>query len=143
MVRARLRELEVDEVANTLTHGVGLVLSFAAFVTLVVLASLYGDGWHIASSILYGASTLYHSSICEHTKRRLQIVDHCCIYLLIAGSYTPFTMIVLRDGIGVYLFIFAWSFAAIGILLKVLFKINSGPLSALTYLLMGWIGIVA
>ena len=151
MVRARLRELEVDEVANTLTHGVGLVLSFAGFVTLVVLASLYGDGWHIASSIiyglslivLYGASTLYHSSICEHTKRRLQIVDHCCIYLLIAGSYTPFTMIVLRDGIGVYLFIFAWSFAAIGILLKVLFKINSGPLSALTYLLMGWIGIVA
>ena len=151
MVRARLKELEVDEVANTLTHGVGLVLSFAGFVTLVALAVLNGDGWHIASSIiyglslitLYGASTLYHSSICEKQKRRLQVVDHCCIYLLIAGSYTPFTMIVLRDGIGVYLFIFAWSFALIGILLKVLFRIHSGPLSALTYLLMGWIGIVA
>lgn len=151
MVRARLKELEVDEVANTLTHGVGLIFSLAGLVGLVVLASLYGDAWHIASSIiyglslvvLYGASTLYHGSICEHRKRRLQVVDHCCIYLLIAGSYTPFTMIVLRDGIGIYLFIFVWSFAAIGILLKVLFKIHSGPMSALTYLLMGWIGVVA
>jgi hemolysin III len=151
MVRARLRELDVDEVANTLTHGVGLVLSLAGLIALIILAALKGDAWHIASSViygtslvmLYGASTLYHSTICENTKRRLQVVDHCCIYLLIAGSYTPFTMIVLRDGIGPYLFIFAWSFAVVGILLKLFFKIRSGPLSALTYLLMGWIGIVA
>lgn len=151
MVRARLRELSVEEVANTLTHGLGLVLSLAGFIFLVILAAYTGDGWHIASSViyglslvmLYGASTLYHGTLCEHSKRRLQVVDHCCIYLLIAGSYTPFTMIVLRDGIGPYLFIFTWSFAVVGILLKIFFKIRSGPLSALIYLLMGWIGIVA
>ncbi|MEO7539111.1 MAG: hemolysin III family protein [Pyrinomonadaceae bacterium] len=151
MVRARLRELDVEEVANTLTHGVGLLLSLAGFATLVILAVLKGDGWHIASSViyglslvmLYGASTLYHSAITERAKQNLQIVDHCCIYLLIAGSYTPFTLIVLRDGVGPYLFVFAWTFAVIGILMKIFLKVRSGPLSALTYLVMGWIGIIA
>ena len=151
MVRARFKELSVEEVANTLTHGFGLILSIAGFVFLVTLAGLKGDGWHIASSLIYGlslvtlyaASTLYHYAISEKAKQRLQLIDHCCIYLLIAGSYTPFTMIVLRDGIGPYLFIFAWTFAAVGILMKVFFAIKSGPLSALTYLLMGWIGVVA
>ena len=151
MVRARLKELSVEEVANTLTHGVGLLLSLAGFAFLVTLAALKGDGWHIASSViyglslvtLYGASTLYHLAISADAKRRLQLIDHCCIYLLIAGSYTPFTMIVLRDGIGPYLFVFAWTFAAVGILMKVFFKVRSGPLSALTYLLMGWIGVIA
>ena len=151
MVRARLEELSIEEVANTLTHGVGLLLSLVGFVFLVILALSKPDGWHIASSLIYGlslvtlyaASTLYHLAISENSKRRLQLIDHCCIYLLIAGSYTPFTMIVLRNGIGPYLFIFAWVFAAVGILMKIFMKIKSGPLSALTYLLMGWIGIVA
>ena len=151
MVRARLKELSVEEVANTLTHGVGLILSLAGFVFLVTLAVWKGDGWHIACSLIYGlslvtlytASTLYHYSISEKAKQKLQLIDHCCIYLLIAGSYTPFTMIVLRDGIGPYLFIFAWVFAAMGIMMKIFFVIKSGPLSAVTYLLMGWIGVVA
>lgn len=151
MVRARIKELEIEEVANTLTHGVGLVLSLAGLVVLVMLATGSGDVWHIAASIiyglslvmLYGASTLYHGCVSATAKTRLQVVDHCCIYLLIAGSYTPFAMIVLRDGIGMYLLVFAWTFAVVGILLKLFFKVNSGPLSALTYLLMGWIGIVA
>ncbi|HEX3101665.1 MAG TPA: hemolysin III family protein [Pyrinomonadaceae bacterium] len=151
MVRARFKELSIEEVANTLTHGFGLILSLAGFVFLVALTIWKGDGWHIASSLIYGlslvtlysASTLYHYSISEKAKQRLQLVDHCCIYLLIAGSYTPFTMIVLRDGIGPYLFIFAWVFAAVGIMMKIFFVIKSGPLSALTYLLMGWIGVVA
>src|SRR5215203_723414 len=129
MVRARIKELDVEEVANTLTHGIGLILSLAGFVFLVVLAAYKGDAWHIASSVIYGlslvllyaASTLYHSAISPNAKHRLQVVDHCCIYLLIAGSYTPFTMIVLRDGIGLYLLLFAWTFAVIGILLKVFF----------------------
>lgn len=151
MVTARFKELSIEEVANTLTHGFGLILSLAGFVFLVALTVWKGDGWHIASSLIYGlslvtlytASTLYHFSISEKAKQRLQLVDHCCIYLLIAGSYTPFTMIVLRDGIGPYLFIFAWVFAAVGIMMKIFFVIKSGPLSALTYLLMGWIGVVA
>ncbi len=151
MVRARFKELSIEEVANTLTHGFGLILSLAGFVFLVTFAVWNGGPWHIACSVIYGlslvtlytASTLYHFSISEKAKQRLQLIDHCCIYLLIAGSYTPFTMIVLRDGIGPYLFIFAWTFAAVGIMMKILFVIKSGPLSALTYLLMGWIGIFA
>lgn len=151
MIRARLQALCIEEVANTLTHGVGLVLSLAGLVFMVIIAVLQGGPWQIASSIiygvslvtLYGASTLYHSCTGEKAKQRLQVVDHSCIYLLIAGSYTPFTMIVLRDGIGPYLFIFVWAFAAVGIAMKIFFRIRSGPLSALTYLLMGWIGIVA
>ena len=151
MIRARLNELSIEEIANALTHGVGLLLSLAGFVFLISLAAFKGDGWHLASALIYGlslvtlyaASTFYHLAISETAKKKLQLVDHCCIYLLIAGSYTPFTMIVLRDGVGPYLFVFAWTFAAVGILMKIFFKVRSGPLSALTYLLMGWIGIVA
>jgi len=151
MVRARLRELSVEEVANTLTHGAGLLFSIAGFVILVLVAVFKGDGWNIASSIiyglslitLYGASTLYHSAVSARSKEILQLIDHCCIYLLIAGSYTPFALIVLRNGIGGNLFIFAWAFAAGGILIKVFTKVRSGPLSALSYLLMGWVGIFA
>ena len=151
MVRARLKELSIEEVANALTHGVGLILSVAGLVLLIILALANPDRWHIASSLIYGlslvtlyaASTFYHLAISETAKRKLQLIDHCCIYLLIAGSYTPFTMIVLRDGVGPYLFVFAWTFAAVGILMKIFMKIKSGPMSALTYLLMGWIGIGA
>ena len=151
MVRARLKLLSVEEIANTLTHGVGLILSLAGLVLLVILSLTNPDRWHIASSLIYGlslvtlyaASTFYHLAISETAKRKLQLIDHCCIYLLIAGSYTPFTMIVLRDGVGPYLFVFAWTFAGVGILMKIFMKIKSGPMSAVTYLLMGWIGIVA
>ena len=122
MVRARLKELTIEEFANTLTHGFGLLLSIAGFIFLVGLASVKGDFWHITSSILYGlslvilyaASTFYHSAISPEQKKVLQIVDHCCIYVLIAGSYTPFTLIVLREGIGQNLFIFVWAFAVFG-----------------------------
>lgn len=151
MIKARLIELGVEEAANAVTHGLGLALSLVGFVFLVVIASFNGDLWHYASAVIYGtslvtlyaASTFYHLAISETAKKKLQLIDHCCIYLLIAGSYTPFTMIVLRDGVGSYLFVFAWAFAAVGILMKVFMKIKSGPMSALTYLLMGWIGIVA
>src|SRR5687767_8557203 len=107
MVRARLKELSIEEAANSLTHGFGLVLSLAGFLFLVSYAALNGGGWHIASAVIYGlslvilyaASTLYHSAITPEAKSRLQLIDHCCIYLLIAGSYTPFALIVLRDGV--------------------------------------------
>jgi len=151
MVRARLRELTIEEFANTLTHGFGLLLSIAGFVFLVVMASVKGDFWHILSSILYGlslvilyaASTFYHSATLPEQKKFLQIVDHCCIYILIAGSYTPFTLIVLREGIGQNLFIFVWAFAVFGIVSKLLFGKRFPVLSVISYLVMGWIGIVA
>jgi hemolysin III len=151
MVKARLKELTVEEFANTLTHGFGLVLSVAAFVFLLAMAILKGDAWYIASAVLYGlslvtlyaASTFYHCEISPERKRRLQIVDHCCIYILIAGSYTPFTLIVLRDGIGQNLFIFVWAFALLGIASKLIFGKRFPVLSVLSYVVMGWIGIIA
>jgi len=151
MVRARLKELTIEEFANTLTHGFGLLLSIAGFIFLVVLASHKGDFWHIMSAILYGlslvilyaASTFYHSATSPEQKKVLQIVDHCCIYVLIAGSYTPFTLIVLREGIGQNLFIFVWAFALFGIVSKLLFGKRFPVLSVISYLVMGWIGIFA
>ncbi|MBL8181420.1 MAG: hemolysin III family protein [Blastocatellia bacterium] len=151
MVKRRLKELSVEEAANSLTHGFGLVLSLIGFVILVTLASLNGSVWHIASAVvyglslivLYGASTFYHSAITPRAKSNLQLFDHCCIYLLIAGSYTPFALIVLRDGIGFGLLAFAWIFAAVGIITKVVFEIRSGFVSATIYLIMGWVGVIA
>lgn len=151
MVKARLKALSIEEAANSLTHGLGLLLSIVGFIILVTLAVVNGGLWNIISAIvygsslviLYGASTFYHSAITPRAKSILQLVDHCCIYLLIAGSYTPFALIVLRDGIGTGLFAFAWIFAAVGIVTKVLFEIRSGFISALIYLVMGWVGIVA
>ena len=151
MVKARLKNLTIEEFANTITHGFGLLLSIAGFVFLVGLASVNGDFWYILSSIVYGlslvvlyaASTFYHSETSPEAKRILQIVDHCCIYILIAGSYTPFTLIVLRSGIGQTLFIFVWAFALIGILLKLIFGKRYPVISVLSYLVMGWIGVIA
>jgi hemolysin III len=142
----------IEEVANTITHGFGLLLSLVGFVFLVVMASIRGDGWHIASSvvyglslvILYGASTFYHGAVDPKRKRILQIVDHCCIYLLIAGTYTPFTLVVLRGSFGQSLFAFVWFFALAGIVLKVFFGGRRYmALSVFSYLLMGWIGVIA
>ena len=150
MIKAYAKSLTIEELANTLTHGFGLLLSIAGFVVLVVMASLHGDFWYILSSvlyglslvILYGASTFYHGATHPERKNTLQIVDHCCIYVLIAGSYTPFTLIVLRDGIGGSLFIFAWTFAILGILAKLIFGARYPAISVISYLIMGWIGIL-
>ena len=143
--------MSIEEVANTVTHGFGLFLSVVGFVFLVFMASVKGDAWHIASSIVYGlslvvlyaASTFYHGATSPKLKPVLQIVDHCCIYLLIAGSYTPFTLIVLRGSLGYSLFFFAWTFALVGILLKVFFGKRFPVVSVFSYLLMGWIGVFA
>ena len=150
MVRNKLKNLTIEEFANTITHGLGLVLSLAGFVFLVVLAAFKGDAWYLGSSILYGlslvilygASTLYHGATSPALKQKLQIVDHCCIYLLIAGSYTPFTLIVLRPTIGQNLFIFVWAFALAGILMKIFFGKRFPVASVISYLVMGWIGVI-
>jgi hemolysin III len=150
-INAKLKELSVEEVANTLTHGFGLLLSVAGFIFLVALAVMKGDRWHIASSLVYGASLviLYAASTCYHTitdarlKRRLQIVDHCCIYLLIAGSYTPFALIVLREGVGGGLLAVVWAAAIFGIAVKIIFRGRYRAVGMVLYLAMGWIGVIA
>jgi len=151
MIRARLNAMTVEEVANTLTHGLGLALSLVGFCVLFALAVYRGDVWHIASSVVYGislvvlysASTIYHSTITPRRKEVLQLVDHCCIYLLIAGSYTPFLLTVLREGIGPGLLIFVWTVAAGGIALKLMFRRRLQGLGIGLYLVLGWVGVFA
>ena len=151
MTKPKFLTSSIEEIANTITHGFGLVLSIAGFIFLVSLASLEGDFWQITSSLVYGsslvvlyaASTFYHGTTSPELKRRLQVVDHCCIYLLIAGSYTPFTLIVLRDSFGQSFFAFVWLFALVSIILKIVFGARYPVVTVLSYLLMGWIGVFA
>jgi hemolysin III len=150
MVRAHFKAMGIEEVANTLTHGFGLVLSVIGFAFLAVLAVLHGDKWHIASVavygsslvILYAASTFYHSTITPDRKSTLQLVDHCCIYLLIAGSYTPFLLIVLRTGIGFAMLALVWSIALFGIVMKIAFRQRFKALGIVLYLALGWLGLL-
>jgi len=151
MLKNHLKSLTVEEIANTLTHGFGLILSICGLVLLVYLARIHGDFWHILSSVvygislvtLYGASTMYHSASSPELKEKLRLVDHCCIYLLIAGTYTPFTLVALRGTFGTGLFVLVWIFAVVGIALKIFFHNRLPAASVISYLVMGWLGIVA
>jgi hemolysin III len=143
--------LTLEEVANCATHGVGLALSVAGFVALVALAWAYGDAWHLASCVVYGASlvalylasTLYHGVRAPRAKQLLQALDHCGIYLLIAGTYTPFTLVTLRGPWGWTLFGLVWGLALAGILFRVLFGTRYRPLAVASYVLLGWLCVVA
>jgi hemolysin III len=134
---------------NSVTHLLGLVLAISGIIFLVVRASLTGDPWKIVSCsiygttlvILYASSTLYHS-MHGASKRIFQKFDHSAIYLLIAGSYTPFTLVTLRGVWGWSLFGAVWGLAVIGILQDILLVKRKGRLSVVIYLLMGWLAVV-
>ena len=151
MIRTLLDELPVEEVANTITHGCGLVLSLLGFVVLIVLASLRGDPvlivgcavYGVTLVVLYAASTVYHSSTRPERKELLRLLDHCCIYLLIAGSYTPFGLVIGGDMFGRILLAGIWSFAIVGILLKLVFRDRFTVLTVISYVVMGWLGVLA
>jgi hemolysin III len=139
-----------QELVSALTHGVGLVASVVGGVILLTLAAGTSDAWRVASTavfattlvLLYGASTLYHAARSGHLRARLRKLDHCAIYLLIAGSYTPFALIGLRGGWGWSLFGVAWGLAVIGIVFKLLFIGRLHFLSTATYVAMGWLAVV-
>ena len=140
-----------EEFANSVTHGLGLALSLGGLVVLVVLAAIRGTAWHIVTCsvygatlvILYAASTLYHAVRTPRAKRVLRILDHAAIYLLIAGTYTPFTLVRLRGGLGWTLFGLVWGLALAGILFKI-FHVERFPIaSTLIYLSMGWLVLIA
>ena len=151
MLASRFAEHTVEEIANTVTHGFGLVLSVIGFAVLVVLSILHGGPLLVASCVVYGlslvalyaASTIYHAVLSPELKRRLQIVDHCGIYLLIAGSYTPFGLIIIDSSVGRSLMIGIWAFAVIGILVKLVIRDRYPAISVISYLVMGWLGVVA
>lgn len=140
-----------EEIANAVTHGIGLLLSIAGFVVLLVLAILRGTAWHIVACSVYGAtliclytaSTLYHAVISPRPKRALKIFDHSAIYLLIAGTYTPFLLINLRGAWGWSLFGVIWGLAIAGILFKFWFVEHFPHMSTAAYVLMGWLVIIA
>ncbi len=151
MERAILKELSVEEFANTVTHGFGLVLSVAGFAVLVILATLRGDPLLIAACVVYGlslivlyaASTIYHGTTSAELKHKLRLVDHCCIYLLIAGSYTPFGIILLSGTLGQSLLVLIWTFAIVGIAAKLIFQHRFPAVSVGSYVVMGWLGVFA
>ncbi|GIX39834.1 MAG: hemolysin III [Silanimonas sp.] len=142
-----------DERWSAITHGAGAVLSVAGAAVLITLAALWGDGWQLASAIvfsttlvlLYTASTLYHAAPFKTAlKARLKLLDHCAIYLLIAGTYTPVTLVGLReDGTGWWLFGAIWTLAIGGVVFKLLTRGRFKLLSTLIYIAMGWLAIVA
>lgn len=140
-----------EEVAHSITHGVGAALSIAALAVLVVAASLRGDAWHIVSVSIYGAtlvllyvaSTLYHAIPQPRAKRFLRALDHAAIYLLIAGTYTPFMMVNLRGGWGWSLLGVVWGLACLGLVLEMLGPTRLKSVSLVLYLGLGWLVAVA
>lgn len=151
MIHARLKELSVEEFANTITHGFGLVLSVVGFIVLLFLAVSRGGPMLVASCVVYGislvtlytASTVYHGTTSLELKRKLQLVDHCCIYLLIAGSYTPFGLVIIGGSLGQSLLVLIWVFAAVGIAAKLILRHRYPAISVVSYLIMGWLGVFA
>lgn len=140
-----------EELFNALTHGLGILASVAGGAVLITLAAVHGDAWHIAGAavyvaaliILYTASTLYHAVPHAGAKSKLKVLDHCAIYLLIAGTYTPFTLTGLRGGWGWALFGTIWGLAAAGVVFKLFATGRFRYLSTAIYVAMGWMVVVA
>ena len=146
------RELTLgEEIFNSITHGIGALLSVAALVILVVFASLHGNGWHIVSFtifgvslvILYTASTLYHSFSGEKIKDIFARVDHASIFILIAGTYTPILLTTLRGLLGWILFGIIWGTALTGVVIRSIYLHKFRKLMVAVYLIMGWMFVFA
>ncbi|MGO2161502.1 MAG: PAQR family membrane homeostasis protein TrhA [Vibrio toranzoniae] len=142
---------DIEERANAITHGLGVVLGVVGLILLLIRAFEHqADILTIASMAVYGssiillflASTLYHSITTEKTKRLLKTLDHCAIYLLIAGSYTPFLLVSLRTPLAMGLMAVIWGIALVGIIMKIAFVYRFKRLSLMTYLAMGWLSLV-
>ncbi len=141
-----------EEIANSVSHGLGMLFGIVGLVLLLVQANnLNADTMSIASLSVYGssmillylASTLYHAITLEKAKRVLKTLDHCAIYLLIAGTYTPFLLITLRTPLAMTLMAVIWGLALLGIALKIMFVYRFKKLSLATYLVMGWLALIA
>lgn len=143
-----------EEITNSITHGIGSLLSIAALVIMVIIAALHKNTIGVVASsifgtsliILYTMSTLYHAITNEKAKGVLKIFDHCTIYLLIAGSYTPFTLVALKainTQKAWLIFSIVWAIAVIGTLCYTLFKNKFKVLNIVSYLVMGWAIVLA
>lgn len=148
------RYLIVNEVLNAVTHGIGLGLSIAGLVILLIKGANLGSPIHIVSYAIYGSmmillflfSTLFHSLIFTKAKKVFQVFDHASIFLLIAGSYTPFCLLSIQGWLGWSLFVLIWLLAISGIVYKSLTlhkKETVSKISTLIYIIMGWLCVIA
>jgi hemolysin III len=146
-----MRTTRREELASAMTHAAGIIASACGGVVLITLAALRGSAWQIVGAavftgsllLLYSASTAYHAAQGDRLRRRLKVLDHCAIYVLIAGSYTPFTLTALRGPWGWTLFGVVWGLALAGIVFKLFFTGQFPRLSTAIYIGMGWIVIIA
>ncbi len=145
------QELLIEEVANSITHGIGLLMSLAGLAALVYLTWTHGSIWHLVGCSVYGvslvlvyaASTLYHSIQKPQLKHMLRVVDQIAIYLVIAGTYTPFTLINLRGFWGWTLLTLVWALSLFGIGFNIVFVNRYKYVSYGLYLVIGWLAIIA
>lgn len=140
-----------EEIAHSVTHGFGVLMSVIGLAMLIVYSNKYGDIWHTVSSSIYGlalialysSSTLYHSVTIPELKRFLRKLDHAAIFLLIAGTYTPFTLVNLRGNWGWTLFGMVWSIAIAGMIMELIVKKRYKRISISLYLGLGWLVMIA
>ena len=139
-----------EEMANAITHGVGLLLSIPALIILIVYSAQTGDPWRVVSFTIFGvsmillylSSTLLHAIQSKKAKDFFEILDHSAIYILIAGTYTPFVLVPLRGGLGWTLFGIVWGLAIAGVVFKFFFVKKFIVLSTVLYVIMGWLIVI-
>jgi hemolysin III len=140
-----------EEIVHAVSHGAGVILSIAGLSWMLYLSIAASDPWRIVASCVYGASlislflasTLYHALHASPRKHLFKLLDHCAIYVLIAGTYTPFLLVAIRSDTGWWLFVAIWSLATAGILTKLWFRHRYPRWSLFSYLLMGWLMVIA
>jgi len=140
-----------EEIASSIVHGIAALLSIAGMIVLIVLAAIYSTPWHIVGYsifgssliILYFGSTFYHSLAFTPARKVFRIIDHSSIFLLIAGTYTPFILISLRSPLGWFIFAIIWAIAATGITLKCIFISKFHKFYVALYIIMGWLCVIA
>jgi hemolysin III len=150
--QATVRRYSVaEEIVNSLSHGAGVLFGIIALLLLVLKSVQMEDRLRVVTFSIYGASvialflasTLYHAIPFPRAKSVLKVVDHCAIYLLIAGTYTPFLLLTLGDTVGAVLMVVIWGLAAAGIVFKLFYTGRFQTISLITYLAMGWLAIFA
>lgn len=140
-----------EELLNSISHGIGAGLGIAALVLCIVKSAIAGDGFKLASSIVFGLTTtllylmscLYHALKVNRAKKVFRVFDHCTIFLLIAGTYTPYTLVTLRGATGWVLFGLVWGVAITGIVLNAVNLKKFAKISVICYVLLGWVILLA
>ncbi len=141
----------LEEIIHAITHGVGVILSIAGLSWMLYVSISAADPWRIVASSIYGAtlitlflaSTVYHSMYASRHREIFKLLDHCAIYLLIAGTYTPFLLVAMRSDTGWWLFGTIWALATAGIIKKLWFRHRFPKIALASYLVMGWLVVVA